>query len=132
MSWGAYVDNLKQYPGVNAGIVAGLDTCSVYAQDGLEASGEELKKLKAFFSAPPNGRDPSVHVGGSKFLVLRSDDSSLEGKMKARCISVVKTNTLLIIAVHNAPDEEASDQTMAQKVTHAARNVADYLLKSSL
>lgn len=77
-------------------------------------------------------REPAVFVGGQKFLVLRSDDDGLEGKMKARCISVRKTNTLLVVSLHNAPDEEASDQGMAQKVAAAATSIAEYLKKSNL
>lgn len=129
MSWQAYVDNMKQYPGVNAGIVAGGNPPQVYAQDGITASPEELKKLNDFFKGV---REPAVFVGGQKFLVLRSDEDGLEGKLKARCISVRKTNTLLVISVHNAPDDEASDQGMAQKVAAAAISIADYLKKSNL
>lgn len=130
MSWQAYVDNMKQYPGVNAGVVAGHSPCQVYAQDGVNATAEELEKLKAFLASA--NREPSVHIGGQKFLVLRSDDISFHGKMKARCVSVVKTKTLLVIAMHDAPDEEASDQGMAQKVANAASSIADYLGKSNL
>lgn len=129
MSWQAYVDNMKQYPGVNAGLVAGGSPAQVYAQDGITASPEELKKLNDFFKGT---REPAVFVGGQKFLVLRSDDDGLEGKMKARCISVRKTNTLLVVSLHNAPDEEASDQGMAQKVAAAATSIAEYLKKSNL
>lgn len=131
MSWQAYVDNMKQYPGVNAGVVAGIANGQVYAQDGVNATQHELEKLRHFL-ANPGAREPAVFLGGQKYLVLRSDDTGLEGKLKARCISVRKTNTLLVISLHNAPEEEASDQGMAQKVASAASSIADYLSKSNL
>jgi hypothetical protein len=128
MSWQAYVDNMKQYPGVNAGIVAGLANGQVYAQDGVNATQQELTDLRNFFA----NRTTSVFVGGVKYLVLRADENGLEGKKNAKCISVRKTNTLLVISLHNAPDEEASDQGMAQKVATASSSIADYLAKSNL
>jgi len=132
MAWQAYVDNMKQYAGVNAGVIAGQNPAQVYAQDGVNASVQELEKLRSFLASPAGNRDPAVYLGGQKFLVLRSDDNGLEGKQKARCISVRKTTTLLVISLHNAPDEEASDQGMAQKVATAATSIADYLAKSNL
>lgn len=83
-------------------------------------------------AAPTGNRESAVFVDGQKFLVLRSDDTGLEGKMKARCISVRKTSTLLVVALHQASDEEASDQGMAQKVAGAATSIADYLAKSGM
>jgi len=131
MSWQAYIDNMKQYPGVNAGVIGALATGQVYAQDGVNATAEELKKLASFLNANA-AREPSVFLGGQKYLMLRSDETGFEGKMKARCISVRKSNTLLVVSLHNAPDEEASDQGMSQKVANAATCIAEYLSKSNL
>jgi hypothetical protein len=127
MSWQAYVDNLLQYAGVNAAVLCDKAGTQVYAQGGTTATPAELKAVAACLAA----LQPSVVVGGQKFLVLRSDEDGFEGKMAAHGISVRKSNTLLVIAIHKAAEGEASEQSMGQKLASASSAVCEYLKKSN-
>jgi len=96
MSWDSYLENMKA-KGVPFSAICGLDG-SVWANS-CSITTEEVQAILKGFNSQDMLQSKGVHVGGTKYMFLRLDESdqSIHAKKGPSGISVAKSKTCCVI-----------------------------------
>ncbi|KAJ3337067.1 profilin, required for normal timing of actin polymerization in response to thermal stress [Gonapodya sp. JEL0774] len=122
MSWSSYVDNNLLGTGkVSKAAIYGHDGKLWASSKGFTVAADECTKLLKGFTDPSGLRASGLHIGGTKFIVLRADDRSIYGKQGATGIICVKTKQAVLIGFY----PEGVQPGAATKVVE---DLADYLI----
>lgn len=127
MSWQAYVDTTLLGSGnVDKAAIFGIEGPSAWATSaGFTVAPAEIKDIIAAYNDKSDIKavqSDGLHVGGERFVVLKSDDRSLYGKRGKEGVVIVKTQKALLVAHY---PETIQPGAAAQTV----ESLADYLLK---
>jgi len=124
-AWDAYSQNLMQYPKVNFASVHGPDGSVYSCSPTIKTSKEDIVVLiKALKDKVPT---PSFTLGGQKFITLRIQDDTIDGKHQNHAVTVAIIDKVIIVGGHIAEKDEKSDQALGAAVNTAVGRVKDYL-----
>mmetsp|Transcript_487 Transcript_487/g.1430 ORF Transcript_487/g.1430 Transcript_487/m.1430 type:complete len:127 (+) Transcript_487:206-586(+) len=122
MSWQPYIDQQLIGTGmVDSAVMVGFDGTVWAKSDGLECTPDELTKLIAGFNDPSKLRENGMFLQGDKYIIVRSDDRSIYGKLGTSGVACVKTNSCVIIGHYN-------ENVQPGQATVIVENLADYLI----
>jgi len=129
MSWQAYVDTSLVGSGhVDKAAIFDSEGTSVWATSpGFTVSPTEMKILVSSFKQGANDggvkevQANGFHVGGEKFVALKSDESRLYGKKGKEGIILVKTKQALLIAHY-------PETVQPGVATNTVETLGDYLI----
>ncbi|KXS21311.1 Profilin/allergen [Gonapodya prolifera JEL478] len=125
MSWQQYVDqNLIGTKLVSKAAIHGHDGTLWATSAGFSINGTEIKNLIAGFKDATGLRSSGLHIGGTKYFLLRADDRSIYGKQGAGGVIAVKTKMAVIIGVYG-------EGIQPGQATKTVEDLADYLISHS-
>jgi len=123
MSWQSYVDQQLVGSGsVSLGAILGLDG-SVWAKSAaLNISAAEAKALTSAFANPAGAQSTGLFFGGAsnKYLLVKADDQSIYGKLKAGGFAAAKTNQSVVLGFYAEGTQPGQCNTVVERL-------ADYL-----
>ncbi|KAI0218681.1 Profilin [Lamellibrachia satsuma] len=100
MSWDPFRDNLVASGHVTKAALCGLDG-SVWTQTpGMDLKQPEVVTLVNGLSDSSVLTANGIHLGGQKYIYLRSDDTQIQGRKGDGGCSIAKANTCLVIAIY--------------------------------
>ena len=126
MSWQSYVDDHLIGTGhVTQGAICGVDGSLWASSAGFDVSGEEVTKIVAGMDDPSALQGGGVHLGGTRYMFIRSDDRMVAGKKGTSGLFVCKAATCIVVGTHNENIQGGNCNT-------CVGNLADYLLSNGI
>ncbi|KAF3480916.1 profilin-A [Arthroderma uncinatum] len=128
MSWQAYVDSSLVGSGNidKAAIFDDQGTSPWATSAGFQVNPEEMKFIVASFKPTKPGdikeiQSKGFHLGGDKYVTLKSDDSRVYGKLGKTGVIIVKTKKALLIAHY-------PENVQPGAATNTVEALAEYLI----
>ncbi|PAA49752.1 hypothetical protein BOX15_Mlig030237g1, partial [Macrostomum lignano] len=129
-SWQPWVDNMMQYPGVNAAAIFGLDG-SVWAQSGqCSPSQAEVQALVAGTGKSSAGEFSAFSFQGRRFMTLRLQDGEIDARSGPSSLSAMRTGQAVIVGGYLAEEGEQASMAGCQRVNFAASKIKEALTNS--
>ncbi|PLN79657.1 putative profilin [Aspergillus taichungensis] len=120
--WQGYVDSSLMGSGqFDKAAIVSYDFSDVEASTpGYTFSPQELSGLKGAYDNPAGAFGTGVTLAGDKFVVIRSDGTSVYGKKGKEGVIIVKTPSAILVAHHGENVQTPNAATVVE-------NLGDYI-----
>jgi profilin len=126
MSWQPYVDRLLSGDLDKAAIFDSEGKSAWASSPGFAVTPGEMKEIIDAYNDKSEVKavqSNGLHVGGQKFVVLKTDDRSIYGRLGKEGIVIVRTDKALLVAHYG-------EGTQPGAAANTVEQVADYLKKT--
>jgi profilin len=124
MSWDSYRDSLIETGSVDKAAFCGAEDGSIWTQSpGFNISQAEVKSIISGLRNPEPLRQSGVHVGGTKYMYLQSDDTQIQAKKGSAGLAIAKSNKCVILGLYRDGQQPGNCRLQVERIR-------DYLLTS--